>query len=200
MNEKPWLTYPQLTEEKLIIVAQLISKARREVAMLYEPEKGDRPWDRGCRAYSRSIFGIREAAKKYSWLVPITDESSLEFIFKIAGAPVRFCKAVDEEIPSKYLQQAAGETGWLALEFEQPTEVILRMVIHTKANGEASRIVLTEITDGVVTGEYVIPQVLPGTKPMAPPKHGPVVLPPPQFGLKKDEQKKKDNIGNDNIS
>ncbi len=195
MKEKPWITYPDLSEERLVLVAQLISKARQEVALLFEPEKGDMAWDRGCRAYSRTRFALREAAQdKYSsWLSIVDGESSLEFTFKIGAIPFKFCKADGDDIPSRYLQQSQPEAqGWLAMEWKPEVERTLRIAIETSLNGEAARIALVELTNGTETGRYSIPESLPGTKSFPSRRSKTIVLPPVPFGLKKNESRQND--------
>ena len=64
----PWIKYPDLSLDRLCILAELIRSVRHHAIALHEPENGDGDWCLGCRIYERTCFAIREAAKKYDWL------------------------------------------------------------------------------------------------------------------------------------
>lgn len=70
-RSKPWEIEPKLTQERLLLLMNVIVRVRRELQPLYT--KGDSPWSHGCRAYSWLLDGLQELeadlrARGETWL------------------------------------------------------------------------------------------------------------------------------------
>jgi len=140
---KPWLKYPELTPERLSMVAALIREVRDHAALLRDPASGDRPWGFGCRAYERTCFAIEEAAKRNPWLTILPDkEKPLRFTFSIGHVPMRFYHGAPDDPPNRYLAVSYMEIHQRqqALDFglQIPKDGILRIAVETDSNGRAS--------------------------------------------------------------
>ena len=53
-NFEPWQKYPDLTRDRLSVIATIIRDVRHRCVMLHEPDEGDGPWSLGCRAYEET--------------------------------------------------------------------------------------------------------------------------------------------------
>jgi hypothetical protein len=162
-NFKPWLKYSELTQERLAILASMIRDVRDTLAILHEPDAGDRPWSFGCRAYDRTCFAIEQASKKYNWLTILPDrEKPLRFTFAIGHVLLRFYHGEPDDPPSRYLTISYMEIHQRqqALDFGLPipTDGILRIAVETDSTGRALRVSVVEMNaDRNVTDMYVIP-------------------------------------------
>jgi hypothetical protein len=199
----PWIKYPDLSLDRLCILAELIRSVRHQAIALHEPENGDGDWCLGCRIYERTCFAIREAAKKYDWLGIIPETKTLQFSFSIGSMPFRFYRGDPDDPPSHYLAHTFGELHCiqLALEIEglPPLDKILRLAVETSASREVSVISVVESDEsGEVKNTFGIPLYaeVPGVTPMQTP---PVSLPPavaPPLPNESQEKKKKDDAAN----
>src|SRR5271157_128475 len=163
-NWKPWIDYPEVTEEYLSIVADIIRQARKDTLRLYDPVQGDDSWSHGCRAFVRSKFALIEGSKTYAWLSLLDEVPRLRATFAICGRPFRFYRGIPEEPPSNYLSTTFAEIRQLqwVLKFDgnglRPIDKILRLAVETDEQGEATDITLVEVDEvGNVTNSYVIP-------------------------------------------
>jgi hypothetical protein len=159
----PWERYPELTTDRLSLVACIIRDARARCAELHEPEEGDAAWDFGCRCYSRTCFGIDKASLKNSWLtIPKDTEKPLRFCFAIGHVPFRFYRGDPDDPPSRYLAVNYPELRerqlGLDLGVAVPVDSVLRFAIEADNTGRASRVSLVELDElGELTGVYQIP-------------------------------------------
>jgi hypothetical protein len=179
---KPWLKYPDLTEQRLSIVANEIRRVRSDCVALHKPEDGDGDWSLGCRVYQRTFFAIQQLAKVHPWLTIIPELKALQFSFCVGSVPLRFYKGDPDDPPSRYLMQSPGEIEQiqLCLSFEgRPTvDTILRLAVDVDVMRQASSISMSEINEfKEVIGKYRIPFEALATN-ITPMQAPPVNLPP----------------------
>lgn len=159
---EPWNKYPDLTGERLSVLAAEIRRVRRECAALYEPEKGDGRWSLGCRVYERTFFAIVQLASAFDWLTINPELQALRFSFAVGSVPLRFYKGDPNDPPSRYLELTEGEQNHhqYCFEFEglPSVDTILRLAVDVDAAHEAAAVYLVEIDEfKEVTGKYRIP-------------------------------------------
>lgn len=103
MFDEPWRIAPELQEERLLRLAQLLVQVRGEVIDRHEPELGDTRLSLGMRAYeccrSRIIFKSEE--RVWPWLSILTEQG--RFTFAIDGIPVRFSRNDPNSLPDRKL-------------------------------------------------------------------------------------------------
>jgi hypothetical protein len=105
----PWDVTPQLSRERIEILAREATIARNSVADLHEPHNGDDPWSLGCRAYSRTCFRLERLLEnqQYPWL-RIT-RRNLYFTLFVDGVPLKFYRGRAEEPNSRTLKSGLAE-------------------------------------------------------------------------------------------
>lgn len=144
-EREPWSIHSDLTRDRLIEVARLISYGRNDALDRHNPSVGDNTWTLGCSAFQFQRFRISAACAggKYPWLSLI--DPSMQFVFKIGSVPVRFYAGPAEEPNSRTLSQSFPELHQLSL-FPRESE----------ARGYAHRIAVETDFDGAVTAiKYV---------------------------------------------
>src|SRR6267378_5374948 len=95
---EPWTKYPSLTQDRLIIVANLIRDVRHEAVLAHEPGRGDTNWGLGTRVYERTCFKLTSVAPEYSeWLFILPETKGLQFSFAIGSVPFRFYRGKPDE-------------------------------------------------------------------------------------------------------
>lgn len=101
--EKPWDVNQDLTQERIIELANFIVSVRAEVIEMHDEELGDTRLSLGIRAYEccRIRLIVLSESKKYPWLSIITPEG--RFTFCIGKTPVRFIRHDPKELPHKKL-------------------------------------------------------------------------------------------------
>lgn len=101
--EKPWDVNQDLTQERIIKLANFIVSIRAEVIEMHDEELGDTRLSLGIRAYEccRSRLIALSESEKYPWLSIITPEG--RFTFCIGKTPVRFIRHDPKELPHKKL-------------------------------------------------------------------------------------------------
>jgi hypothetical protein len=97
----PWKVEPKLTQERLLLLMNVIVRVRRELQPLYT--KGDSPWSHGCRAYSWILDGLQEleadlCARGETWLR--TQRKNNFFLLWVEGVLVRIYRG-DPEKPNE---------------------------------------------------------------------------------------------------
>lgn len=155
-SQLPWEFHPDLSEERLSTVVQLISEARHAVIASFFEGVGDLPWGLGCLAYDRTRFGIIQASQTlHPWLSIV--DPSLRLIFKIGQVPVRLYRGLPDSPPKKMLVQSFPELQQLGFAFsdEEVKSLRWRLAIETDAFGEATRAVFVGMNeDGVVCARW----------------------------------------------
>lgn len=107
MTQKPWEINPDLTNERIAAIANIIASVRGEVIDLHDEELGDTPLSLGTRAYECSrtrIIGIAEQ-ELWPWLRIITPEG--RFTFSIGNTPVRFTRNEPNNLPNRKMIRSA---------------------------------------------------------------------------------------------
>lgn len=139
MDKKPWAYHADLAEDRLIYVAALLIKARRETLLLYDEPGGDTPWGLGCRAYDRSCSLLIRAAELIPWLSMI--DSSLRLVFQIGNVPVRFYRGPADTPRTNTLACSYPELRQLQFAFgvEEPN-LLWRFAVETNAIGDINHV------------------------------------------------------------
>jgi hypothetical protein len=157
----PWNVFPGLTEERLSLVAALLTNGRHSAVMSHLPSEGDDAWTLGSVAYRRSCHRILLGSKEHDWLKILPEEHN-RFTFSIGSHPVKFYQGKGEDPPSKSLAVSFTELAQMNLAFggtEAAEEHrLLRLAVETDKTGEAERVILVELdANGNVENTYTIP-------------------------------------------
>ncbi|MCR9093123.1 MAG: hypothetical protein NXI30_02795 [bacterium] len=197
--KKPWERHFSLTEERLRIVAEILRDVRNDALEDFSAERGDRAWGHGCRVYERSCEQLNRASEKFDWLD--IHDSSLHFIFKIGGVPVRFYRGDPDNPNRNLLRICPGE-----LEQQQQAFAFLddnesgwfwRIAVATDADERVLEIFMLEVRDsGETRNAWSIPlngdvRVLHDVS--ATPQ--PVKLAPPVVEVRTADRKEEDGDG-----
>jgi hypothetical protein len=196
---EPWHSYPDLKQQYLSILANLIRRVRDECVKLHQPQLGDGDWCLGSRVYQRTYFAITQLANQVDWIAINTEMKHLQFSFSIGNVQLRFFKGDPEDPPTRYLSRTPGEqiARQLCFEFDGiPTaDTILRLAVKVDATRRASSISLVEINEYKdVERIYRIPfdvasSITPTNITSMPPTQAPPVNMPPAIAepLKKEQ-------------
>lgn len=137
MNTKPWSMNPNLTEDRIKIIANLICTVRSEVVDLHDEELGDTRLSLGTRAYECSRTRIISLANGniHPWLSILTERG--RFTFKIGDTPVRFTRNNPKYLPANKLIVAEEARQFVFADilpgFGQSEPIIWFFVIDTPA-------------------------------------------------------------------
>lgn len=85
---EPWTIEPELTEDRLCNIAQIMQSVRDGTVEEHDPSSGDGRWSLGCRVYERTINVLAAYADGISWLN--VHKQNLYCLLVIGGVPVRF--------------------------------------------------------------------------------------------------------------
>jgi hypothetical protein len=148
---KPWHFHPDLTEARLVAVAQLIATGRDAALEIYDPVRGFNGWLLGCCAYQFGRFRIERAVEEetYPWLG--LSRGAKHFIFHIGAVPVRFYRDDPDDPSDKVLRQSELEARQLSLALSDGsgTEAdSFRLVVQTGLGGELIRIAFLALRAG----------------------------------------------------
>lgn len=141
MTQKPWQINPDLTKERIVAIANLISGVRGEVIDRHDEELGDTPLSLGTRAYECSRMRIIALAdqKILSWLKVITPEG--RFTFTIGNTPVRFTRNDPKYLPDRKMIRSAEAGRQLSLFEDHPyAELIWFFVFNTYYKNPADNV------------------------------------------------------------
>lgn len=190
---RPWEIHRALTRERLRHVGRLIWDARMSAAEDARRDIGDKMWDIGCKAFSRTIHAVATAAKDldvYPYLS--VKNASNHFVFAIGGVPVRFYRGeADQDAPEKFASADDDEKLALQLAFEledTPTpSSIFRFVVEADRFGFPTAVKLAQVEeDGTVTNPWTID--LDGPSDVIMLIDEPVTPPVPTVGDEREEQ------------
>ena len=169
MDWTPWITYPGLTLERLVCVAEIIRAARHGAAKDHRPEKHEGPWSLGCRCFERTWGMLREKAEE-EWLDIVAAPGGVPggpraFVMKIGEHHVRVYRARPdrpEDVPLRYRQPVFPEWHNAMLD----GGMLLRISVENDADNHPDLITLVEVNalTGNMTNAFVIPvsgQVVP---------------------------------------
>lgn len=137
---RPWDYHSQLTEERLVKVAQLLALGRGSAVDRFDPTIGDDNWTLGVCAYNYGCYQIAQAAGTpgFEWLSVI--DPSKHFQFSIGGVPMRFWRGDPTEPTAKIS---------IATPFEQ---LLLDLGPSVLTAGMLFRIGVTTDVDGALLG------------------------------------------------
>jgi hypothetical protein len=194
-STKPWHLHPDLTEERLVAVAQLIATGRDAALEIYDPVRGFNGWLLGCCAYQFGRFRIEKAVEEeaYPWLS--LSRGAKHFIFHIGTVPVRFYRDDPDDPSDKVLRQSELEAKQLSLAFGDGSATepdSFRLVVQTGLGGELIRIAFLALREGSTvllwnvpldrgTGAVRAPLVPVGPAPL----DGGVTLPSPAVAVRR---------------
>jgi hypothetical protein len=198
MKMPPWEYHLELTQERLVRVAQLLALGRGNAVDRFDPTIGDDNWTLGVCAYNYGCFQIARAAGTpgFEWLGVIDPRK--HFQFSIGGVPMRFWRG-DPAEPTARIS--------VATPFEQ---LLLDLEPGVSTAGMLFRIGVTTDVDGTLLGasfvalrndqpELVWPLPLAEAEPLivllddARPEG--LELPPPSVGDHRDDEDECGEIG-----
>lgn len=136
--EFPWDVHPDLTQDRLIFIGQLLYLARSNALARYNEEIGDDGWTLGCCAFQFSRFEILKAASagELSWLT--IQDASKHLIFKVGEVPVRFYRGESDDPNPRTLAQSFPELEQLDLAFpgeDDRHNLLYRFAVETDIDG-----------------------------------------------------------------
>lgn len=150
---KPSDFHPDLKEEDISKIAQLITSAYEEAIEHMIVDKGDTNWGLGCRRYEWARQNIRQAANtaEHPYLSILEDEGN-KFTFLIGQVPVRFKRGDSESIDKNIFTQYQVEAAQLSLlsfpGMNDPCELSWRVLMEVDFLGEVIRAVFLGATEG----------------------------------------------------
>ncbi|USQ74014.1 hypothetical protein NF552_22695 (plasmid) [Roseomonas mucosa] len=157
---KPWHFHADLTEDRLVAVAQLIAGGRDAALEIYDPTRGFNSWLLGCCAYQFGRFQIERAAEEklhpWLWLA----RGAKHFIFHIGSVPVRFYRDDPDDPSDKVLRQSELEARQLSLALGDDGEAgadSFRLVVQTGLGGEFIRIAFLALHEGSTVLVWDVP-------------------------------------------
>lgn len=168
---KPWECHPDLTEERLRLLAKFFADTASEVAGEHSPESGDDAWSLGCRrnAWWRNRMLDIVQSGTWPWLQVICPTKG--FVFAIGDVPMRFYRGRSETPPMNTLAHRADELRQLTIAFGDSDYRVFkwRVSIDTDRKGRPAQIVLAGLRDGLVECYWSLPfgDELPARFPMA---------------------------------
>lgn len=159
IDRKPWECHPDLTEERLRLVAKFFADTATEVASEHRPESGDDAWSLGCRrnAWWRNRMLDIVRSGDWPWLYVISPTKG--FVFSVGAVPMRFYRGRSENPPNNTLSHRQDELRQLSLAFGNSNfaELKWRISIETDKKGIPVNIVLAGIKDGMVECYWSLP-------------------------------------------
>lgn len=166
-----WLpehTYPGITSDRLLLVAGLVREARTDALDDHRPDKWETNWSLGVRQYERTEGTLTWATGQHPWLTNVTGAQggAAQYVFAIAGHPIRFCRGDDEDVAVRYrtpcfpeIQQQNSMFG-----LTQQDQTVLRLVISNESDGRPDDIWLMQLDEfGTILNAYLIPEVAAST-------------------------------------
>lgn len=158
MDKKPWEINPELTKDRLCLLAKIIKEVRNKAVSLYDPSEGDGPWSLGCRIYERTINKIEREAASLTWLKIYREK--LYFVIIINDVSLRFYKGKVDTPTGRTLRQKFPEakSEQLMFDFESQREWFWRIAVDTETDGSVLRTSLAQYDKaGNYRNEWEIP-------------------------------------------
>lgn len=189
----PWEVSPDLTLERLQVVAENLRDVRHDALEIHDEDKGDDAQVHGTIAYRRSCFRIEKLVEsgEYPWL-SITD-GSRRFIFAIGGTLIRMYRGDYRRPPARSLRSYVEELvhSQLELPFEEQVATldgwVWRMAIETDTLGAVIRIVVFQAnTSLLIQNAFEIPlrDAVTEISPVVPLQRAGTQIPPARVGRK----------------
>jgi hypothetical protein len=147
--QKPSDYHPDLLDDRLYVIAELLYSARNEVFERHEPDAGDDAWSLGCRAFSwcRNRLVDKARSGEWPWLELVSDSKRL--IFRVGAVPVRFYRGIPANPPLRTLAHWHDELRQLSLAFGENsplTGLKWRFVLETGFLGEPISVLFAGFT------------------------------------------------------
>ena len=158
MTMRPWNYHPELTEERLVKVAQLLERGRGDAVDRHDTSIGGNNWTRGVCAYSYACHQIRSAAGTtgFEWLTVIDD--GIRFQFGIGGVPLRFFRGDPFDPSGRVAIATPFEQGQLDLEPDLHTAgVLFRIGVTTDEEGALLEAHFVALRNGRPETVWVLP-------------------------------------------
>jgi hypothetical protein len=167
----PWADYAGLTQERLLIIGDLIRVAREEALGEHRPEKGETNWSLGVRQFERMNYTITWATQQYPWLYVVHGAGGgpVQYVFTIGGHAVRVCRGDADEVANRYQEPCIPELQHqqLLLLLDQPAPLnrFLRIAVENDQSGAPAHIYLDEMDTetGQPIRHYMIPAIAENT-------------------------------------
>lgn len=192
----PWEHNPALSEDRLVIIGQLIRQGRNDALDRYDQAVGCDGWTVGCEAFAFQKHQIIKAAEHTDWLDILNP--SMEFVFSIGGVPVRFYRGEATEPHARTLRQTFAELNQMSLfgsdELERAGAHLLhRFAVETDFDGSITRITYVVLNGTTPLLTWIVPLDAPVTKisPLWIEGSEGVVLPFPPIKIPRKEDKEK---------
>lgn len=190
ISETPWHFNTDLTQERLIALANFIATVRAEVIDLHDEEMGDTRLSLGIRAYecSRTRINRQSESERFPWLHKVTPDG--RFTFAIGSTPVRYTRNDAEDLPDRKLivsQDAQWQMSLLEAEVQQYNNIRWFFVFDTQFDSAADAVFFVGYTEhGEIICQWEVPientptilSVVEANSPT------PVELPKPKIGIK----------------
>jgi hypothetical protein len=148
-SSKPVEVHPEFTDERLSLIAHLISNAVNSAARRHQSTSGDDGWSLGCVRFARiKNLLIRKAQSgDWPWLAIINPGK--KFIFSIGGVPIRFYRGKPDSAPERTLVVSSPEFLQMSLAFEgmdaELKKLCFRFAIETGILGETVSVVFAAL-------------------------------------------------------
>lgn len=209
MRRCPWEVSPQLTEQRLRLIASTFDRVRDEVFEAHEPDKGDGNWGFGCRAYERTCFQLSklsEDAAHRDWLK--VEAQRLQCTLRIGDIPIKFYRGEPTDPTPRALRggvaaalrdAARGQATMhekFGMQPKEDSEWFWLIAIETHGNGTVSRVILIQATEaGDVRNDWEVPleSGVPAVAEVATMQREGVDLAPPMVGPKVVERSAADS-------
>lgn len=155
--------HPDLTEDRLRAIAELIQNQRKDIIDKSEIDRGDNAWSIGCRAYAWTCKAITKAAledNRFAQWLNVLEAQGLYFTFTIGAIPIKFYRADPENLPGRvsYYRSAEFLARQQAFPFvKNKDNFLFRLIIETDHSFDVSEITLVQIdTDGNTINSWLI--------------------------------------------
>jgi hypothetical protein len=160
MSKRPWEFHPDLSRDRLQLIAEVLRHVRTATIPLHDPGGGDTPWILGCRIYGRSADILhRTGPQLWDWFRVI--KPPLEFVFTVGDVPMRFCRDDPDYPDAQHLRVTEVEAEQHELAFgDNSVDLIWRIVVEANPAGEAETVAVIGATrGGDVRCKYVVPEL-----------------------------------------
>lgn len=188
----PWDYHRDLTEERLVAIAQLIADGRQAAVDLFDEEAGDNGWTLGCRAFQFGRARILRSVdrEEYPWLRLM--DRSLQLIFTIGEVPVRIYRGEADEPTVRTLRQSNSELRQLEFSFDtrdEGRELAFRFAVETDVDGSVLAVNFVGLRDGTAVLNWDVPIIGVGGGTVGSPATEPVELDAPAVGVRNRSKK-----------
>lgn len=139
--------YPDLSTDRLSIVANILARERDAAAADHHPERGETEFSLGVSAWERTKSAIIAASQMYPWLRIADGETPgpSPFTFQIGIYPIRFYHGTADDTPPRYLLRCDVEQLEMKIDYAIPNGHILRFAVETNAIHRTATIELIEV-------------------------------------------------------